>query len=98
MIIQESDFIMEGDEGSFNLRFLITKKKKDGTTVEEFGKTIYGCSLYSAMDRIIRYRIKNKNQTGAIEMRKYKDDLITEMKFLHNIFDGNKEEDNDGLD
>ena len=100
MIIQESDFILEevGEGGLFDLKFLITKKKKDGTIIEEFGNPIYGCSLLSAMSRIIKYRVRQKNTSGAIEMSKYRNDLIAEMNFLHNIFDGTLKEEDDGLE
>ena len=100
MIIQESDFILEevGNGSLYDLKLLVTKKKKDGTIVKEFGNPIYGCSLLSAISRIIKHRIRYKNQSGAIEMCKYRDDLIAEMEFLHNIFDGTIKEKDDGLE
>lgn len=99
MIIQESDFVLEHlGGGLFDLRLLSTKKKKDGTIVEELGDPIYGCSLLSALNRIIRNRVRRKNQEGAITMAKYRDDFVAEHKFLHDIFDGTVQEKDDGLE
>ena len=99
MIIKESDYVLEHLGGDlFDLRLLCTKKKKDGTIVEELGDPIYGCSLLSALNRIIRNRVRRKNQEGAITMAKYRDDFVAEMKFLHDIFDGTLLEKDDGLE
>lgn len=99
MIIEESDYVLESSGGSlFDLKLLNTKKKKDGTVVEEFGDPIYGCSLLSALKRIIGHRLRHKNRNGAITIAKYRNDIIAEMKFLHDIFDGTPEEKDDGLE
>ena len=99
MIIEESDYILESSGSSlFDLKLLNTKKKKDGTIVEEFGDPIYGCSLFSALRRIIMHRLKQKNKNGAINMAQCRNSIVAEMKFLHDIFDGTPEEKDDGLE
>ena len=99
MTIEEPDFILESVGGSlFDLKLLNTKKKKDGSVVEEFGDPIYGCSLLSAMKRIAIHRLKQKNKDKGIAMAKYMKDFAAEMKFLHDIFDGTLIEKDDGLE
>lgn len=99
MIIEESDFKLEQVGGAiFDLYLLTTKTKKDGSIVEEFGDPIYGCSLESALKRIIRNRISRKNKSGVITMKKLRNDILAESKFIHDIFDGNPVEINDGLE
>lgn len=99
MIIEESDFKLEQVGGAiFDLRLLESKVKKNGTKVEEFGDPIYGCSLESALNRIIRNRLKRKNRSGAITMKRLRDDIIAETKFIHDIFDGISKEPDDGIE
>lgn len=99
MIIEESDFRLEQVGGAiFDLRLLETKVKKNGTKVEELGDPIYGCSLHSALNKIIRNRLQRKNRDGAITMRKLRDDIIAETKFIHDVFDGTSIEPDDGLE
>jgi len=93
MTIEESDFKLEKHGYLYDLSLLVVKKKKDGTLVEEFDKPIYGCSLESALRRIISYRISRKNKDGAISLIKLRDDIQKEMKFIHDIFDGTAIED-----
>jgi hypothetical protein len=87
MIIEESDFkLKQITEALFDVYLLEEKTKKDGTVVEEFVGPYYGCSLEYALKKIIRNRLKRKNRDGAISMKKLRDDIVNEMKFLHNIF------------
>lgn len=87
MIIKESDYVMRHLGGDlFDLKLRIVKKKKDGTFVDD-EEIVYGCSLFSALRRIVSNRVKLKNREGAIDIKKYRNDLISEMKFLHDIFD-----------
>lgn len=99
IVIEESDFKLEQVGGAiFDLRLLETKTKKNGTEVEEFGDPIYGCSLESALNKIIRNRLRRKNRNGAITMRKLRDDILAETKFIHDIFNGTPIEPDDGLE
>ena len=98
MTIRESDFILRYLSGGlFDLKLLVTKKKKDGTIVPE-EEVIYGCSLFSALRRIIINRIRHKNKDGAISISTFRRDLISEMNFLHDIFEGFNKEKDDGLE
>lgn len=88
MIIQEDDFRAEqiNDSSIFwDLNLLKTKKKRDGTIVEELGDTIYGLPLDSVMKRIVANRIARKNKDGAITMKQYLDEWKQEMIKLSNL-------------
>lgn len=91
MIIRESDFILKsiGSE-LFDLKLLLgRKKKKDGTEeIEE--AVVRGCTLFSALRRIINNRVKTKNADGAIDMKKLRDDFIQESTYFRNLFTPNE--------
>lgn len=91
MVIKESDFILKsiGSE-LFDLKLLLgRKKKKDGTEeIEE--AVVRGCTLFSALRRIINNRIKAKNTDGAIDMKKLRDDFIRESEYFSKLFTPNE--------
>lgn len=99
MIIEESDFRLEYLGGYlFDLSLRVRRKKKDGTITDELEDAAHGCSLESAMKRIVMNRVCRKDSEGARTMRAYLASFKSEMKFLHNIFDGMEEEIDDGLE
>ena len=68
MIIEEPDFRAEQiEDGSifWNLNLIRTKKKRDGTIVEELGDTIYGMPLDSVLKRVVANRIARKHKEEA---------------------------------
>ena len=82
MIIEEPDFRAEQiEDGSifWNLNLIKTKKKRDGTIVEELGDTIYGMPLDSVMKRVVANRIARNHKDEAITMRQYLDEWKQEM-------------------
>lgn len=88
MIIEEDDFRAEqiADDSIFwDLNLIKTKKKRDGTIVEEFGNTIYGMPLDSVMKRIVANRIARKYKDEAITMKQYLEDWKKEMEKLSNL-------------
>lgn len=88
MIIQEEDFKAEqiSDDSIFwDLNLLRTKKKRDGTIVEELGDTIYGLPLDSVIKRIVANRIARNNKDGAITMKQYLDEWKQQMIKLSNL-------------
>ena len=88
MIIEEDDFRAEqiSDDSIFwDLNLIKTKKKRDGTIVEEFGNTIYGMPLDSVMKRIVANRIARKYKDEAITMKQYLEDWKKEMEKLSNL-------------
>jgi hypothetical protein len=88
MIIQEDDFKAEqlSDDSIFwDLNLLRTKKKRDGTIVDELGDTIYGLPLDSVMKRIVANRIARNNKDKAITMKQYLDEWKQEMVKLSNL-------------
>lgn len=97
MKIIESDFTLEYLGGDlFDLRLVSVKKKKSGEIVKELGEPIYGCSLHSAIRRIISNRAKLKNTDKTL--KKHLDVLIEQYKAIRAIFDGTPEEVDDGLE
>lgn len=88
MIIEEADFRAEqiNDDSIFwDLNLIRTKKKKDGTVVEELGNTIYGLPLDSVIKRIAANRIARKYKDKAITMKQYLEDWKLEMKKLNDL-------------
>ena len=87
MIIEESDFRAEQiEDGStfWDLNLIKTKKKRDGTVVQELGNTIYGIPLDSVIKRIVANRIARKHEE-AITMKQYLDEWKIEMDKLANL-------------
>ena len=87
MIIEESDFRAEQiEDGStfWDLNLIKTKKKRDGTIVQELGNTIYGLPLDSVIKRIVANRIARKHEE-AITMKQYLDEWKIEMDKLANL-------------
>ena len=88
MIIEEADFRAEqiSDDSIFwDLNLIRTKKKKDGTVVEELGNTIYGLPLDSVIKRVAANRIARKYKDKAITMKQYLEDWKLEMKKLNDL-------------
>lgn len=87
MIIEEPDFRAEQiEDGStfWDLNLIKTKKKRDGTIVQELGNTIYGLPLDSVIKRIVANRIARKHEE-AITMKQYLDEWKIEMDKLANL-------------
>lgn len=87
MIIEEPDFRAEQiEDGStfWDLNLIKTKKKRDGTVVQELGNTIYGLPLDSVIKRIVANRIARKHEE-AITMKQYLDEWKIEMEKLANL-------------
>lgn len=88
MTIEETDFkASQISEGSifWDLNLIKTKKKRDGTIVQEFGDTIYGIPLDSVMKRVVANRIAMKHTDAAITMKQYLDEWKTEMVKLQSL-------------
>ena len=88
MIIEEPDFRAEQiEDGSifWDLNLIRTKKKRDGTIVEELGDTRYGLPLDSVIKRVIANRIARKYKEQAITMKQYLEDWKKEMEKLSNL-------------
>lgn len=88
MIIAESDFRAEqSSEGSifWDLNLIRTKKKRDGSIVEELGDTIYGIPLDSVMKRVCLNRIARNHKDQAISMKQFLDEWKNEMKKLSDL-------------
>ena len=88
MIIEEPDFRAEQiDEGStfWDLNLIRTKKKRDGTIVEELGDTIYGIPLDSVIKRVAINRIARKHKEEAITMKQFLDEWKEQIKLLANL-------------
>lgn len=88
MIIEEPDFRAEQiEDGSifWNLNLIRTKKKRDGTIVEELGDTIYGMPLDSVLKRVVANRIARKHKEEAITMKQYLDEWKEQMKLISNL-------------
>ena len=88
MIIQEPDFRAEQiEEGSlfWNLNLIKTKKKRDGTIVEELGDTIYGMPLDSVLKRVVANRIARNHKDEAITMKQFLDEWKVEMRKISNL-------------
>ena len=88
MIIEEPDFRAEQiEDGStfWDLNLIKTKKKRDGTIVQELGNTIYGIPLDSVIKRIAANRIARKHNDEAITMMQYLDEWKKEIEKLANL-------------
>ena len=88
MIIEEDDFRAEQiSEGSvfWDLNLIRTKKKRDGTIVEELGDTIYGIPLDSVMKRVVINRIARKHKDEAITMKQFLDEWKEEIRKLSDL-------------
>jgi len=88
MIIEEPDFRAEqSSEGSifWDLNLIRTKKKRDGTIVEELGDTIYGIPLDSVMKRVAINRIARNHKDKAITMKQFLDEWKEEINKLSDL-------------
>lgn len=88
MIIEEPDFRAEQiEDGSifWDLNLIRTKKKRDGTIVQELGDTKYGLPLDGVMKRIIANRIARKHPDEALTMKQYLDEWKAEMIKLSSL-------------
>lgn len=77
------DFVLEPINKYFwNLTLLETKTKRTGVTIEEFGNTMYGIPLETALRKIATLRAsKNFNGTLIEYLKKWK----VEMKILESL-------------
>ena len=88
MIIAESDFRAEqSSEGSifWDLNLIRTKKKRDGSIVEELGDTIYGIPLDSVMKRVCINRIARKHKDECMTMKQFLDEWKEEIRKLSDL-------------
>jgi len=58
MRIVEKDFVLDSlGDGHFNLYFIKRVTKEDGTSAAKLVKPSYGCTLTSAIKKIIHHRV-----------------------------------------
>lgn len=81
MQIVEPDFTMEVDGFRYNLTFNKRVKKRDtGQYAIEPGDTLYGLTLASAIERIVKHRTAKKWGEENISLKEY----LKEYKKQHN--------------
>ena len=84
MLIKGDDFILNPVSESspfYDLDLLKVIKPKGGESREEFKTDAYGCTLESALIRIIRYRLSKKQDIYLLkeyldEFKKIKEELL----------------------
>lgn len=94
MIIEEKDFRLESTTDSslfFDLELLrIINKGKDNER-EEFKNEAYGLTIDSAIKRIANYRISNKHQKDALDIKTYFEEFKQEIEKLLQVCDFTKQ-------
>ncbi len=83
MKIEEEDFILTPIDNSpfYDLELLYVVNKGKSNEKKEFKVAAYGCTLESAVKRIIRNRVHSKYDT--VTLTQYLKDLKSELKTLN---------------
>lgn len=89
MIIKEPDFILKqvsDDSNLYDLTFMKKVKKRDTGNYEiEPGDTLYGLSLSSVLNRIIKHRTAKKYTEDNITLKQYLKELNVQYNELLNL-------------